>query len=291
MPNGHPHVEGVRHRMVDAAGLRMHVAEAGPEDGEPLVLLHGWPQHWYEWRGLVPQLSRRYRMVMPDLRGLGWTQVTKRGYEKENLARDVVNLLDTLGIERIRLIGHDWGGYAGFLLCLLEPARVERYLALNIIHPWPARSPARFVHFWRMAYQVPMLAPFVGPRATRSRRLVPAMLRRATRGAMSEADIEAFAAPLRDPGRAPASAAYYRSFHRHDLPLLLRGHWRSYRLQTPTLLLFGTGDFAIHPSFIAGYEPFADDMRVEFAEGTGHFIADVAPDLVARRALEFMDAR
>src|SRR4051812_49143608 len=102
-----PHVPGVTHRFVDAGGLRVHVAEAGPEDGEPVLMLHGWPQHWYLWRHLVPLMSDRYRLVMPDLRGAGWSEVTEGGYEKENLARDQVALLDALGYETVKLIGHD----------------------------------------------------------------------------------------------------------------------------------------------------------------------------------------
>jgi pimeloyl-ACP methyl ester carboxylesterase len=290
MPMGLPHVEDVSHRFVDAGGLRMHVAEAGPPDAEPVVLLHGWPQHWYEWRHLVPALSERYRMVMPDLRGLGWSEVTRRGYEKERLARDVVALLDALELDRVRLVGHDWGGYVGFLLCLLEPARIERYLALNIIHLWPPRNPANIRHIWRLAYQLPMLLPLLGPRATRSPWLVRRMLGYGNE-VFSEAELDAFARPLRHPDRAYASSQYYRSFQLHDFPLLARGHWRKLRLTVPTLMLFGTGDFAIRPSFLEGYERYSDDMRVEMVEGIGHFIADEAPDLVARRALDFFEAR
>jgi len=291
MPMGFPHVEGVSHRFVDAGGLRMHVAEAGPEDGEVVVLLHGWPQHWYEWRGLVPELSKRYRMVMPDLRGLGWTEVTPRGYEKHNLARDVIALLDALGLERVKLIGHDWGGYAGFLVCLLAPERVERYMALNVIHPWPRRSLRALIrNSWRLSYQLPLIAPFLAPRITRTG-YVRLVLNRGGRGAFSESEVEAFAAPLREPGRAAVTAKYYRSFQFRDLPRLLAGHWTRYRLSVPTLLFFGTGDFAIHPSNLEGYEPYADDMRVELAGETGHFIVDAEPGLVARRALEFFGAR
>src|SRR4029079_3269623 len=132
-----PEVPGVRQEWVSAGGLSVHVAMAGPEDAEPVLMLHGWPQHWYEWRGLVPRMSHRYRLLMPDLRGLGWSEVTEGGYEKDNLARDQIALLDALGIDRVKLIGHDWGGYAGFLMCLLAPERVERYVATNIVHPWP----------------------------------------------------------------------------------------------------------------------------------------------------------
>ena len=286
-----PHVDGVRHRWVDAGGLRVHLAEAGPEDAEPVLMLHGWPQHWYEWRGLVPRMSHRYRLLMPDLRGLGWSEVTKRGYDKENLARDQLALLDALGIEKVKLIGHDWGAYAGFIMCLLAPERVERYVATNIIHMWPRTSTRGLLNAWRMAYQIPMLLPLLGPRVTRIPGFVKLMLNGAKKGVFTAAELDAFEAPLRERERAKATAGYYRSFQGRDLPKLLRGHWRAYRLTVPTLMLFGTGDFAIPPDSLEGYEPYADDMRLEIVEDTGHFIVDARPQLVAERALEFFETR
>ncbi|MFL5895684.1 MAG: alpha/beta fold hydrolase, partial [Thermoleophilaceae bacterium] len=197
-----PHVDGVTHRFVDAAGLRMHVAEAGPEDGEVIVLLHGWPQNWYEWRHLVPLLADDYRLVMPDLRGLGWSDAPETGYEKEQLARDVVALLDALGLDRVKLVGHDWGGFTGFLMCVDHPERVERYLALNIIHLWPRRSARGFLRAWRLFYQLPLVAPIVGPRITRHTGYVGAILRNSNSGTFSDEEVEAFEAPLRDPAHA-----------------------------------------------------------------------------------------
>jgi pimeloyl-ACP methyl ester carboxylesterase len=286
-----PHVDGVTHRFVEARGLRMHVAEAGPEDGEVVVLLHGWPQHWYEWRHLVPLLADRYRLVMPDLRGLGWTDAPPDGYLKEQLARDVVGLLDAMGLERVKLIGHDWGGFAGFLLCLDNPGRVERFLVLNVIHPWPQRRARGLLESWRLLYQVPLSAPLIGPRTTRWTGYVGRVLRSAGPGVFSDEEIEAFEAPLRDPARAAATAAYYRTFQLRELPALARGRWESMRLTVPTLMLFGTDDFAITPETVEGFEPFADDMRLELVEGVGHFIVDERPDLVAQRAREFFAAR
>jgi pimeloyl-ACP methyl ester carboxylesterase len=286
-----PHVDGVSHRWVSAGGLRVHLAEAGPEDGEPVLLLHGWPQHLYEWRGLVPALSQRYRLLMPDLRGLGWTEATPAGYEKENLARDQIALLDELGIDRVKLVGHDWGGYAGFLMCLLFPERVERYLATNINHPWPKPSARGLLNSWRLAYQLPMLLPYLGPRVSRKRGFIKFMLNGAKRGVFTADELEAFEAPYRDPARSFATACYYRTFQRHDLPLLLRRHWTAYRLQVPTLMLYGEGDPVITPLTLQGYEPYADDMRIETVPDTGHFIADAKPDIVAARALEFFEAR
>jgi pimeloyl-ACP methyl ester carboxylesterase len=97
-----PHVEGVEHRYLDVAAgdgpLRVHLAEAG--EGEPLLLIHGWPQHWYEWRKLVPLVSGRRRMLIPDLRGFGWTATPGRGYDPETFAADAVALLDALELDR-----------------------------------------------------------------------------------------------------------------------------------------------------------------------------------------------
>jgi pimeloyl-ACP methyl ester carboxylesterase len=286
-----PSVAGVRHYYTSAGSLRVHVAEAGPEDGDPVLLLHGWPQHWYEWRGLVPLLSERYRLLMPDLRGLGWTGVTDNGYEKENLALDQIALLDALGIERVKIVAHDWGGYAAFLMCLLWPERVERYVATNIVHPWPKPSLRGLLDIWRLSYQLPMVLPLIGPRVTRVPGFVKFFINGSKRGVMTDDELEAFEAPLRQPARARATAGYYRSFQRHDLPLLLRRHWTRYRLTVPTLMLLGTGDLAIPPRAVQGFEPYADDMRVELVPDTGHFIVDAEPELVARRALDFFEAR
>src|ERR687892_1744337 len=107
-----PDVDGVEHRMVQVeasdGALHVHLAEAG--EGEPLLMLHGWPQHWYAWRRVVPQVNDRFRLLMPDLRGFGWTEAPGHGYDPRTFASDAIALLDALGIERVKLVGHDWGG-------------------------------------------------------------------------------------------------------------------------------------------------------------------------------------
>jgi pimeloyl-ACP methyl ester carboxylesterase len=286
-----PHVDGVTHRWVDAGGLRVHLAEAGPEGAEPVLMLHGWPQHWYEWRGLVPLLADRYRLLMPDLRGLGWTEAPAAGYEKENLARDQIALLDALGIERVKLIGHDWGAFAAVLMSLLAPERVEALVVGNVGLPWPGSRLRALLGSWRFLYQLPMLMPFVGPRITRKRGFIKLMLNGAKKGVFSPEELEAFEAPYRDPVRSFATARYYRTFQGHDAPLVIRGHWRNYRLTVPTLLLYGSGDPVVTPALFGDYEAYADDLRIATVDDTGHFIVDARPDFVARQALDFFSAR
>ncbi len=89
---GPPELEGVAHREVKAGGLRVHVAEAG--SGDPVVLLHGWPQHWYEWRHVIPLLAGERRVICPDLRGFGWTDAPDGPVDAETFATDTVALLD-----------------------------------------------------------------------------------------------------------------------------------------------------------------------------------------------------
>ena len=102
LPEGLPPVPSVHHRLVDvpSAGgpLRIHLAEAGA--GEPVLLLHGWPQHWFSWRHVVAGLGGRYRLLMPDLRGFGWSQAPGTGYEPHSFAVDAAALLDALGLDR-----------------------------------------------------------------------------------------------------------------------------------------------------------------------------------------------
>ena len=117
-----PQAEGVTHRFVRVNGLNWHLAEAG--SGEPMLMLHGWPQHWYMWRYQIPYLAQHYAVICPDLRGFGWSDAPATGYEKEQLVDDIIALLDTLKLKRIRLMAHDWGGWVAFLLCLRQPDRV-----------------------------------------------------------------------------------------------------------------------------------------------------------------------
>jgi pimeloyl-ACP methyl ester carboxylesterase len=283
-----PVVDGVRHRWVEARGLQFHVAEAG--EGDDVVLcLHGWPQHWYEWRDLMPRLAAAgHRAIAIDLRGFGWSDAPPGGYEKENLATDILAVLDALDLDQVKLVGHDWGGWIGFLLCLRAPERFSRYLSLNILTPWPNMR-AFVPELWRFWYQLVIAAPVLGYQAHRSGQFVPKVLvgGSTVRDNWDEATLRSFADNLAEPARARACVQMYRVFQLHESPAILRGRYAHDRLTVPTRLLFGTDDTALRPHLLAGYQRHADDMRVELVPGCGHFIADEKPDLVAERALEF----
>jgi pimeloyl-ACP methyl ester carboxylesterase len=279
----YPDVPGVRHRHVDAGGLSMHVAEAG--EGDPLVMLHGWPQHWYMWRKVMPLLAPHAHVLCPDLRGFGWTEAPGGGYDRETMARDVSALLDALGLERVALAGHDWGGWIGFLLCLHEPARISRFVALNIVPPWPSRNPRSLLEVWRMAYQVPLALPQLGRRAVELGGARLAL--RAASDVFTDEEIESFTDRLKGE-RARASELLYRTFLLREAIPVAAGRYSALPLQVPTLLLFGERDVAIPTHTVREHAARTDALELELVPGAGHFIVDEKPQLVADRILRFI---
>jgi pimeloyl-ACP methyl ester carboxylesterase len=150
-----PPIAGARRSFVDANGVRFHVTEAGPPDGRPVLALHGWPQHHWEYRDLLADPPPGLRIIAPDLPGYGWSGPAPHKWAKDDVATDVLALLDALGLDRVLLVAHDWGAAVGYLMVLREPERFDGYLAMNINHPW--QSPrAALPHLWRLAYQLPL---------------------------------------------------------------------------------------------------------------------------------------
>jgi pimeloyl-ACP methyl ester carboxylesterase len=262
----------------------MHVVEAG--EGHPVVMLHGWPQHWYLWRDVIPLLAPHRRVICPDLRGFGWTDAPTSGYDRETMAGDVLALLDVLGLDQVDLVGHDWGGWIGFLLALKNPDRVRRLLALGILAPWPSRNPRNLLEIWRLAYQIPLALPRLGRLAV-ERGLARLMLRRAS-DAFSEAEIEAFTERLRGE-RARASELLYRTFLLREAGPVAAGRYeRLLPLTVPTLLVNGERD-PVAPAWLVREQAAREDaLEVEVVPDAGHFVVDEKPDLVANRALSFL---
>lgn len=282
-----PQVDGVRHRFVETSRLRVHIAEGG--DGEPVLLLHGWPQHWYAWRHVIPLLSENHRVIAPDLRGFGWTDAPRHGYGTADLVEDLIALLDALAVEHVFVVGHELGARLGFHLSLRQPSRVHGHLALNGMHPfWSARrlAPQAWRQWWTLFVETPLLGRTVLQRLPAYTKML-FRLGHPNPATLSAAAVEEFIASLRQPERARAAERVQTQFAYRELIPTLLGEHRATRLRAPTLTLNGTKDFALAPSELGGYEPYADDLRVELVAGAGHFLPEEDPQLVAATAFTF----
>lgn len=287
-----PAVDGVSHRWIDTGRLRMHVAEAGDPDAEPVMLVHGWPQHWYAWRKIIGQLAERYRVLCPDLRGFGWSDAPAGSYLKSELAADLLALLDALEIDRVRLAGHDWGGFAGYLLCLQAPERISHYLAAGINHPWVRAQPGvgpLLKRLRRISYMLAISTPLAGPQLVRR---VPAFTRKVMElsaadpdATWSEDQLAEFVAQWSEPERAAATVGIYRSFLTRELPQLASGSFREQTLELPIVHLSGIADPVLRPADLGGFERRAPNMRLEIVPGAGHWLPEEAPGRVAEELL------
>jgi pimeloyl-ACP methyl ester carboxylesterase len=128
-------------KTADLGDVQLHYVSAGA--GEPVVLLHGWPTTWYEWRDVIPVLAERYHVIAPDLRGLGDSSRPESGYDKRTVSEDVWLLVhDVLGHESWHLVGHDWGGPTAYSLAAAHPDSVRRLVIVDghpptEENPWP----------------------------------------------------------------------------------------------------------------------------------------------------------
>lgn len=270
----------------------MHLAEAGPPDAPPLVLLHGWPQHWWCWRRVVPLLTDSYRLLLPDLRGFGWSGAPASGYDKQQLATDLLGLLEVLDLPAVGLVAHDWGGWAGFLACLRRPDRFRAFLALGIPPPFQ-RADDRAWQLWRLGYQLALATPLLSPAVLRS---TPSavegliQLGAARPETFSPADLRTYSRVLTEPARARATALLYRTFLIGELLPVVRGRYRAGDLQVPSRLVVGAADPVVHPALLRDWEAVAAARGRQLLPGVGHFVPEEAPEVVAAAVRELLPA-
>ncbi|MBI5104179.1 MAG: alpha/beta hydrolase [Solirubrobacterales bacterium] len=284
-----PEVPGVTHRDVMVGTTRWHVAEAG--DGPPLVLVHGWPQHWYAWRKVIPDLAKDHRVIAPDLPGFGWSDAPPGTYSKQELADGLLGLLDALEIQRTSLVAHDWGGFAGFLACLDAPERFERYVCMNIIHPWIDVPPPTPGTAARASYQFLLATPVFGERLLRHvPKFVEFVIQRGSGpdATWTSEELRAFSHQYDDLAHARAASHVYRTFLTKELPALRKRAYDDRHLTVPTLLLTGDHDPVVTPERVAGHEGHADDLRFEVVPDCGHFTAEEQPEAALRLIRGFL---
>jgi pimeloyl-ACP methyl ester carboxylesterase len=283
-----PELPGVTHAFVTlSTGLRMHVAEAGNPGAPTVLLLHGFPQHWWEWRKVIPGLAERYRVVAPDLRGAGWTDAPPDGYTVYQVLADVLALLDALGVRRVGLVAHDFSAFVGFRLCFDHPERAAAFLCLGP-HPYLRFKPQMLAGIPQLWFQPVVAMPGLGPWALRTDRLPRHLLAgfTTTPDSITDEDLAVFTGRLHAQGHPEAGSALYRNLILPEMGRFLAStSYRKRRLTVPTVSLMGGADAGVRPGMLDVYGGQADELAGHIIDGAAHFIADDRPDAVVTHAL------
>jgi pimeloyl-ACP methyl ester carboxylesterase len=191
-------------RLIEANGISLYVEDHGA--GEPVLLLHGWPDSARLWRHQVPCLvSHGFRVIAPDMRGFGRSARPEQvaAYGLRNAVADVGAVLDRLGVQTAHVVGHDWGAAVAWLTAALSPDRVGKLVVISVPHP---RAPQTLRQYEMAWYQ--LLFQFTGVAEATMQHDDWAMLRLLSRG---DGDQEQWIADLSRPGALTASLNWYRA--------------------------------------------------------------------------------
>ena len=280
----------VEHHFTRLSAVAMHFAAAGA--GTPVVLLHGWPQTWYEWRHVMAALAPHHRVIAPDLRGLGDSGRPADGYDKATVAADVWELLHGLGIGRFHLVGHDWGGPTAFALAAAHPEAVRTLTILDVtvpgIGPDISQGGRRWHHQFHRTIDLPEAL------VTGRERLYLSWFYREfswNQGAFSDADIDEYVRTYSQPGALRAGFAYYRNML-HDAQVNAAIHQSGFRLPMPVLALGGARTEARGrgEEVAASLREIAGNVDGGTIADSGHFVAEEQPDALIARLSAFLRA-
>lgn len=267
----------MQHRL-QVDGLSFNVLDEGA--GEPVLLIHGFPDDHTVWRKQVPTLvAAGYRVIAPDTRGCGESDMAPRtsDYALPTLVADVVGILDALRIGKVRLVAHDWGAVIGWAFAARHPERVERYAALSVGHPAAyAAGPLeqKLKGWYVLMFQLRGLAEWLLKAGNWQ------LFRRFT---AQPQEIGRWIASYERPGRLTAGIRYYRA----NFGVLLRPDRT--RLRMPVLGVYSDGDRYLAEAQMRNSAAYVDaPFRFERIEGVGHWLQIEAPDRINALLLDFL---
>jgi pimeloyl-ACP methyl ester carboxylesterase len=274
------------HRLV-AGGVALHFVTTG--NGPPLVLIHGFPQTWHQWRRVMERLANRFTIIAPDLRGIGATPGPPSGYDKHSLAADVHAIVTHVcGEQRVLVVGHDMGSFVAFAYALRYRDQVSGLMLVDAPPPGTTLFESGKHRAWHIAFHCARdvaemlvagkerayIAQFVAARIYDS-------------AAVSEEDIDIYAAAYRAPGAMRAAFEMYRSLDQ-DAELNRSALTAKGRLTMPVVSVAAAGRMNGKQLEEMGTE-VAEHLRVILVERAGHWIPEEQPEVLARAIIDLAE--
>ena len=277
---------------IETNGIKLHVVMAGPKDGQPILLLHGFPEFWYGWRKQIPVLAEAgYRVIVPDLRGYNLSDKPKgvKSYRMQVLVADILGLIDALGYQSVNLVGHDWGAMVGWVLAIQYPERLQKLGILNAPHPdvmmrfLRRGDPEQLRRSWYFfPFQIPWLPEYL-LRQNDWRRLVLALQGSSKIHSFTNEDIIEYKGAWSQPGAITAMLNWYRAAR--YIPALLKDT----RVKVPTLLIWGMEDVALSHRMARLSMDYCEEGKLVLFEDATHWVQHDEAENVTKLLLEFVE--
>lgn len=280
----------VEHEYVQTNGVTLHVAQAGPQDGPLVILLHGFPEFWYGWRAQIPALANAgFRVWAPDQRGYNLSDKPSgvSNYDLTNLSGDIIGLMDAAGVERAHVVGHDWGAAVSWHLATRHADRVEKLAIFNVPHPavfapFLRSHPTQLLKSWYMLFfQMPYLPELFVRKAGRF-----IMSEGGRSKTFSESELDRYEEVWNQPGMMTAAINWYRAEGRRAARRLTAGRRGGSRIaadptvRVPTLVVWGEDDPVLDHRMADRSVELCEEGRLVKLPGVTHWVQHEAADRV-----------
>ena len=280
----------IEENYVKTNGIKLHTVIAG--SGEPIIMLHGFPDFWYGWRDIIMGLKDEYKCIAPDTRGNNLSDKPRgiENYRLEILVEDIKGLSEALGLKKFYLMGHDWGAPPCWAFAERYPELVKKLIILNGPHFVSAREVYETDEKQMRASSYMEL--FAKPEAVEQlsrnnyqllRLVILGMVKR--KDAVTEFDVERYIEAWSQPGAVRGGLEYYRMVEENRDKIT--EEWTGI-INVPTLVIHGMQDPAITPQTLKNLENYVKDLKIVYVENASHFVMVDAPEIVVANIKEFI---
>jgi epoxide hydrolase 4 len=279
------------HDIVETNGIHLHVVTAGDPHGKPVILLHGFPEFWFGWHHQMPSLVEAgFHVIIPDQRGYNLSD--KPGgiepYCMQELVNDIMGLAEHFGLQKINLVGHDWGAAVAWSLAIRHPEKMEHLAVLNVPHPFVMsdfilHSPRQLLKSWYIIFfQLPWLPEHL--MAWNNCASAARLLKGSSRaGTFTAEEIYEYKRAWEQPGALNTMINWYRAAFRHRSSLALNE-----RVVCPTLILWGKRDVALRAEMAQRSLELCNLGRLVYFEESSHWVQHEQVDSINRFLVDFL---
>lgn len=264
-------------------GIELHYREAG--SGPLIILLHGWPETSYAWINTMNFLSDKYRVVAPDLRGLGQSERTQNGYDKKTIATDIQKLIEHLGEKQAIIVGHDMGGKAAYMMAHLYPESVSKLVLVDCLIPGTENGDALHGGAWHYGFH---MAPDFPEMLTKGREeeYIRAQIKTWSfkKDAIDDETIHEYAGHYAAEGGMTAGFNYYRAL-KEDAALAQS--FDKQKLLMPVLTI--SGRYGVAEKLPQALKDSTTSLDILVIEESGHFVVHEAPEKFNIELIRFVE--